>query len=236
MAVVLRQSELTKEQLNYAAGRMSEWTQGLAEGVNLPMAWVNDDWLQIPLIFKKYAFQGTAAIWDGIKQHPVRNTAMLALFSQIMGEAVGDTKAVATGIVRGTLEGDIPGGIAAELEYRSEWPERITGTDNRIVNRMVNNVLTAWSLGLWADIASGLVDGKLGIAGLLLGPGFDQLANIVQGTGQALRGKVPTSLMRELKGIPFLGRGIGRVVLPPGGSSTPTVGSPYGGSGGGTVY
>ena len=202
----MQQDKLTDDQLNQAAGRFSEMVQGLSEGRNLPPRWTESQWLQIPLQFKKFAFQGTKTIKDSLKEHPVRNTLMLGVVSQVFGYGVGTTKAGITGVVRGTAEAiiedkdlfkQIEKGFLKEQEYRVSLENPFLG-ESEIVNHIVANLVDSWSAGLMADIFMALMRGEEGVTSFLLGPtaedarlGIDTIWGAAYGANQMIPGREP---------------------------------------------
>jgi len=223
-----------------AAGRFSEMVQGLSEGKNLPIYWTESTLLQIPLQFKKFAFQGTKTIKDSLIEHPVRNTAALALLSQLFGEAVGSTKATITGTTRGITEALIEGkpqripqqvekAVEKELGYRRELDLDILGegevSDN--ISWVTANLVDSWVAGLAADALMASARGAEGVESWIWGPtaedlkyGIDAAYGAAYGGAQMLRGEEPTwgymkPFARQVgRSIPFWGRGGQRATLP----------------------
>lgn len=215
---LLKQTELTEQQLRFAGGRMAELTQGLGEARKVPVYWSSPYW-QLPLIFKKYAFQQTGIIKDAIKRDPVRTIPMLLVGSQIMGELVGSTKAAVIGGVKAIASGDasaLPEKIERRGEYLGEYlpdTERF-GISNRLTQRVVDNIMQSWALGLFADLFFLSTSDARGMAYDLMGPALGTALTGAEAARKAIGGE-PAMLGREtLRRIPFVGRGIQEAILP----------------------
>jgi hypothetical protein len=99
---LVRQTELSQDQLERAMIRMADLTQGSMANVNLPHGWVRNDILRIPQTFMRTAFQTTKTMKDAIKENPTR-AVKLAAIGMSLGELIGDTKEVVkTGAQVGT--------------------------------------------------------------------------------------------------------------------------------------
>ena len=93
IAEVLKQPGLTEHQLQRSMTRMAEISQGTADAKNLPYHWVGNGARLIPQIFQRMAFQGSRAIWGGIKENP-KKLATLAVTGLAAGEVIGDLKEI----------------------------------------------------------------------------------------------------------------------------------------------
>lgn len=216
---VLKQNELTPEQLKFATQRFVEITQQLGSNRKIPPLWANEPLIQIPLIFKKFAFQGTKAIKDTIMENPVRNIPMLLVGSQLLGELTGDLKAIVTGAVRGgvDVDTDVLTAIAHQLGHRHKYAGKILHLDadesdfNWLVNRLTANLMQSWALGIPGDALQAAIGGKDAIKTFMLGPAIEQAASV---TGAAVTGNA-TQLGREaLRTVPVIGPGLQQGLLP----------------------
>lgn len=216
---VLKQNELTPEQLKFATQRFVEITQQLGSNRKIPPLWANEPLIQIPLIFKKFAFQGTKAIKDTIMENPVRNIPMLLVGSQLLGELTGDLKAIVTGAVRGgvDVDNDVLTAIAHQLGHRHKYAGKILHLDadesdfNWLVNRLAANLMQSWALGIPGDALQAAIGGKDAIKTFMLGPAVDQASSVI---GATATGNV-TQLGREaLRTVPVAGPGLQQGLLP----------------------
>lgn len=212
---LLKQAGLTEQQIKTAGGRMAEITQGLAEARRLP-SWASNasPWVQIPLLFKKYAYQNTVSIKNAIKRHPAKNTAYLLAASQLVGEGLGDIKAGIRGGVKGLAEGDNPAKEALEeIKHRHEWIGKYQPMDNQVITRMVDNLSQAWALGLAGDFYLALGKPE-GIISLLGGPVGSMVSEAGYGAYQAAKGKFGPISRQGLRAIPVIGSGLQRGLAP----------------------
>ncbi len=141
-------TEMTPELERFAAGRMSEITQGLSNPGNMPYAWSNpvnnytEVARQLSLIFKKIGFQISKTVWDDMKSNPARAIPAWMATTQAAGELVGDVKSVLTG---------------------KERP------DNPVL-RIGQNWANAFMFGLAWDMATSAQYGPSAIIGQAVGP------------------------------------------------------------------
>lgn len=218
---ILAQDKLTPRQELLAGGRHSEITQGLNIGRRMGTTW-NNEYAQLPLIFRKYAFQQTKELKDAIKANPAILPKLFAL-SQISGEALGAIRAGTVGGVKGAIRGDIGKGVEEEFKGRTEYIGRylknipIVGpaiSENQVVNRVVGNVMEGWGLGLAADLMEGMAGGPGSFAKTLLGPALSQGADIIGAIGSFSGSQLGREALRALP-IPYVGgAGIQRGLLP----------------------
>ena len=218
LAMRLDGDELADRELFRAAGRFAEMAQGLAEGKNLPIMWTESSLLQIPLQFKKFAFQGTKTIKDGLKEHPVRNTALIGVLGQLFGEAVGGTKATLTGISRGATESLLQGTdpveqigkavgkeagypFADDMGYRRQLDLDILGDSETsdYISWGLANTVDSWVAGLASDVLMASARGAENIESWIFGPTVEDIKYGIQGVygaayggAQMLRGEEPT--------------------------------------------
>jgi len=205
---ILKQDKLTDEQLNRAGGRMSEITQGRAQPLDLPYHWTGSPYMQLVLLFKKYAFRQTRMIADAIKANPSRNIPAALILFQAMGELTGDAKAAISGLSSAALTGDDPEQkIREKISERGDW----IGSDSPILNRVLANYSQSWFLGLLGDI---LEKGskKEAIIEFAGGPVLSQGAEVVSGTVQAAKGN-PKPLAKTLGSkVPVIGSGVRQAI------------------------
>jgi len=218
VGTVLSQERLTPEQLKFATQRFVELAQQLDSGIKLPPVWVNEPLLHIPIIFKRFGFQGTKSVKDAIMSNPGRNIPLFLVASPLLGELTGDLKSIIYGVVRGAPEPEgMLDAIAFELGGRHKFAERVTGLDTEesdlgwAVNRLTADILQSWGLGLIADMLQGALGGKNAGYSALFGPAIDQALSVITSAGSADL----TNLGREgLRSIPVLGPGLQRRLLP----------------------
>lgn len=207
-ADLLKQDKLTEEQLNRAGGRMSEITQGRAQPLDLPYHWTGSPYMQLVLLFKKYAFRQTRMIADAIKANPARNIPAALILFQAMGELTGDAKATISGLSEATLtDGDPEQKIQERIGGRGDW----IGSDSPILNRVLANYSQSWFLGLLGDILEkgAKKEAILEFAG---GPVLSQGAELAEGIGKAAQGK-PKPLAATLGSkIPVVGSGVRKAI------------------------
>lgn len=238
--ILATQSQLTSKQLHSAGFMGAELTQGLGEARKVPPAWNNPNpVVQLPLIFKRYAFQQTKIIKDALfgpgvpMKTRARNLAYLVAISQPLGYALGEVKGAIRGTVRGLAEGDIGGGIEHELEHRSDPTRRLVSTflgkefaeDDEIANiggisitatDIIDNMVNAWALGMVADLmymASG--DARsffFDVAGPAAGPPMEVGFNVLKGLLPG--GNMIPAYRTATKMIPFVGPGLQRAFFP----------------------
>ena len=193
---VLKQKELSPEQVGIAGGRMAEITQGRAQSIDLPRLWSAHPAAEIPLMFKKYAFQQTRIIKDAIMENPKRNVPLAIALYGAVGEGIGDVKAG----IKGTVSGQ---GAWEAIAARGEGGP--TGQEE--IDRIAANLGQAWALGILTDlVASG---GKpSGLAEFAVGPAIGDVGKAAAGFGSLMEGNPNPLLKQGARAIPFVGSGI----------------------------
>src|SRR3990167_2348698 len=215
---VIKQRELTSDQIRMAAGRNAEISQGLTAPLNIPLfasepvSGFGTALGQMSLIFKKQAAIQSKMIKDSMKKNPVKTTALLIGFSQIAGGITGGIKSSIIGTTRGVIGNrDIGEAIEQEYEHRADYVGRFTGSDNELLNRSIDRALQSWAFGLASDMLYLALD-KNAWTEFVAGP-------VVGGIGD-IAGNVanPTQLGREsLRMLPIpggVGTGAQRELLP----------------------
>jgi hypothetical protein len=191
---VLKQDALTKEQLGVSGGRMSQITQGRAQSIDLPRLWTKFPAAEIPLIFKKYAFQQTRIINDAIMENPARNIPLAIALYGAMGEGIGDIKAGVKGAVSGQ-------GAGQAIADRGEGIERIAA-----------NLGQAWAVGMLTDMFSSTTKSPGGFAEWAAGPAVGDATKLGYNAYQAVQGKPKGLAKQGAQAIPFVGSGIAAAV------------------------
>lgn len=215
---ILKQQELDPDQLKFATQRFVEISQQLDAGYKLPPTWNNEPMLHIPLIFKKFAFQGTKTLKDAMVSNPSRNIPLFLMASPIFGELTGDAKAIITGAVRGAIDLDasIIDGIAYELQNRGNFAGKVTKlqgeTDTEwLVNRITADYVQSWGLGLMGDMMQAALEGDSGWLSFLGGPAIEQGTKLVTDVLQ----RDSENIGREgLRSVPVIGPGLQKGLLP----------------------
>lgn len=215
---VLQQNQLTPEQVKFATHRFVELAQQLESKVKIPPAWANEPLLHIPLIFKRFAFQGTKSTKDAIMSNPARNIPLFLVAAPMFGELTGDMKSAVYGAIRGVpMPDEAVNAMAFELRNRGNFAGKLTGLDsedsdlNWLVNRITADYIQSWGLGLVGDMLQGTLGDEASGYAALLGPAVEQGVNLGQGIAQ---GK-GTQLGREaLRSMPIIGPGMQRRILP----------------------
>jgi hypothetical protein len=179
-ASVIKQNELTSQQLNLAGAKFSEMTQGLPEARKVPLAF-SEPLLQIPLIMKKYAFQHAKMLKDAVMENPIRNIPLAIALTQIFGEGIGDVK---TGLKSGAHE--LIGGDTDPLTaitnrggYESSMLKKIGLGDNPVIGRMMDNTVNAW-IPFEIEILQSLSDAS-GLAKAIGGPFISDASSLIGG-------------------------------------------------------
>jgi len=168
---------------------MAEITQGRAQSIDLPKVWSGHPLMEIPLIFKKYAFTQTRIIRDAIAENPGRNIPLAIALYGAMGEVIGDVKAG----VRGTVSGQGPGQAIAE---RGEGIDRIAA-----------DLGQAWALGILTDLLE-TSNKPQGLAEYALGPVFSDVGKASANIRDLTEGK-PKGITKQAVGaVPFIGTGL----------------------------
>lgn len=209
---VITQKELTPEQLNMAGGRFAEMTQGLAEARKVPYG-MSEPLLQLPLIFKKFAFQHGKIVKDAIMENPVRNIPLAVALSQVFGETVGDSKTALKAMGLSAYEGK-PFMQVFNEEYgkRGDYYKRITG-NHPIINHLMDNTAASWVPGIGTDLFQSLAS-PTGLLNLIGGTATEDVSKLLGNLGQQnFKG-----IGREAIGdIPLVGSAeLGHQVIPPG--------------------
>lgn len=191
---VIKQKELTENQLRMAAARMAEMTQGLNVPGNLPYFASNPVTgssperfaVQLALTFKKMGYMVTKSVKDSIMADPVRNIPTWIVMSQLMGEATGDTKA----FLKGMWTGDPMGAIA----NRGAFAER-----------MGSNALQSFMLGLPYDLISSSSYGPFGLMSAAAGPVISDASKLANSLYQAGKGKFKPLARQAISALPLPG-------------------------------
>jgi hypothetical protein len=194
---VLKQDALSKEQLGVSGGRMSQITQGRAQSIDLPRLWTKFPAAEIPLIFKKYAFQQTRIIKDAIMENPKRNIPLAIALYGTMGEGIGDIKAG----IKGTFSGQGP---MQAIAARGEGGP----TGQKEIDRLAANLGQAWAVGMLTDMFSSSMKSPSGFAEWAAGPAIGDAASLAFNTGKAVQGNPNPLLKQGARAIPFVGSGI----------------------------
>ena len=97
MKKVLQQNELSPLQIDRAANRMTDLTQGRADPMNLPRAWSHPNpMVNVVFQFKKYAWIHSRNLKDAIKRNPAAIPRMAGLLLAA-GEGVADIRSLVSG-------------------------------------------------------------------------------------------------------------------------------------------
>lgn len=217
---ILQQNELHPEDLKFATHRFVELAQQLDSKMKLPPAWVNEPLLQIPLIFKKFAYQGTKSVKDAIMMDPARNIPMFLVAAPMFGELTGDLKSVVTGVLRGApMPDDMIGHIVHQLQNRGDYMNKYkpgfmkTGDEDIdwLVNRLAADYISSWGFGLVADMFQGAMGDKGSLLGTLAGPAVEQGTNILQ---DIAKGDFKELGREGLRSIPIIGPEMQQRFLP----------------------
>ena len=186
---VLKQGELTPKQLDRAAHRGAELSQGMAESLDLPLGRTEDPLFRIPFIFTKFAHTGTRLVKDSIfgsgltGGQRAKNLATWVALSQPMGYAVGNLKTGARGAWKGAFAGENPiTGAKEEIKKEHE--------DKSIQDHLISNMLQSWMFGLPADTAKAM-GSSLGVAELMTGPALTDVFKIAPDVNRAVFGPPP---------------------------------------------
>jgi hypothetical protein len=209
--IVRTQGALTEKQLNRAAGRMAELTQGRAESIDLPPLWTGHPMVDLATQFKRYAFVQTRNMKEAFWADPERTiTALLTVFP-VIGELVGDTKAGIKGVVRGVGKEGFTGAVTGDWsreDVQRAINEELEGRGKGL-ERYFNNLAQSWALGLFYDLYSASSRGEQGLIEWFGGPtGSD-----VSETGSALynlgtKGRTEPLKRKAARMIPVIGTGV----------------------------
>lgn len=180
---VLKQKELTPQQLNMAGAKFSEMTQGLPEARKVPLAF-SEPLLQIPLIMKKYAFQHGKMLKDAILENPARNIPLALALTQIFGEGIGDVKAGLKGATVGAVTGDNPLDTASEDianrgGFETSMIKKMGLGDHPLIGRLADNLTNAW-IPFEIEILQSLSDSS-GLAKAIGGPLISDASSLIGG-------------------------------------------------------
>ena len=233
--ILVTQEALSREQLTNSGFRGAELTQGLGEARKVPAGWNNPNpVIQMPLIFKRYAFQQTKVIKDALfspelpRSVRLKNAAYLVAVSQAMGYPISLVKAGVRGTVRGLGEelagtDDFGSAFEKEIERRKDPVRRVIATlvgdeaaENDVIATMVDNLVNSWALGMFADIMYMTTgDARDFFFDMVGGPTAGPLTDLAFKSPGLLPGKDATPFMRSAtRMIPFVGPGLQRAFYP----------------------
>jgi hypothetical protein len=219
----MNQAVLTDAQRMRAGGRMSELTQGRAQPIDLPPYWSASPVMNLVFLYKKYGFRQGVIVRDAIKAgftegHPVSNVMqatknvgkLLAAF-QLTGEVTGDMKAAFDGFTSGVASGKNPIDEAMkEMAKRGEF----IGTKSDFMNRVVENYLQAWMLGLPADAFKAIAGNKEDIYRYFTGIVTSDIIDLIYNSVAAARGKPENLEKQVIKAVPYFGPGLNKGLFP----------------------
>lgn len=217
---ILQQPELDAEHLKFATSRFVELAQQLDSKMKLPQAWVNEPLLQLPLIFKKFAFQGTKSVKDAIMSDPARNIPLFLVAAPAFGELTGDLKAMVNGVLRGApMPDDMIAAITKELQSRGNYMDKMrpgftkSGDEDLdwLTNRLAADYVGSWGFGLVADLLQGAMGDKGSLLRTLAGPALETYGNVTQ---DILQGDYKELGREGLRSIPVVGPAMQRRFLP----------------------
>jgi len=202
------QDTLTDKQIAYGATRVTEKTQGRAQSIDLPYNWDRSPYINLLLLYKKYAFVQGRLVKDAIKDNPARNIPLLLALFQGAGEVTGDAKAV--------LSGMITGDPSQAVEDRGKY----VGTTNPIVNRAIQNYTDSMFLGLIGDALQATRSGKTSMYQTTVGPvislPIETGGNMMTDAGNKnLTVKKSQTLRGLASHVPYIGSGINRYMRKP---------------------
>lgn len=204
---MLAQPKLSAEHSSQAAGRFTQNVQGRAQAQDVPYMWTSQPEMNALLLFKKYAFQQGRIMARTLAENPVKAATLGPILLQATGELTGDAKAVLKGAGKSMVSGKNE--IPAEVESRGSSVAKVTGSKNQLLNRMTENYLQAWALGLPGDMLQAVAggDSKRAIE-FLTGPVVSDAANLAVESVNAARGR-PNALAKDaIRRIPFVGSGL----------------------------
>lgn len=223
---ILSQSSLSNNQLNLAAGRAAEMTQGLSVPGNLPY-WASNPVTgkqplnlvgQLAMTFKKMGYQITKSVWDSMKANPKVNVPLWIALSQIGGELTGDVKSGMKGAWLGDPEG--------EIAKRGDWwlqgsgisPTAInmvaqaSGTSPELIARMIDNATQYFFLGIPADMMQSTGYGPSGLLSAAAGP---VLSDISKFGNYIATGNLRQIAREGIAALPIPGsRGLAEALIP----------------------
>ena len=184
MAELLARGKLTNREVDFAGGRMAEMTQGLVDPVDLPYHWsggTQNLLLDQVFTYKRFAYQSTKNLIDGIKENPTRAGALYAAMSPLIGEALGDTKAAVKGLLASiTTDEEAADAVIREIERRGDYLKRVSPffKEHPHAARLVDSYLNSWAFGLIPDVMLAAVDDTGGISDFITGPFISLLQDI----------------------------------------------------------
>jgi hypothetical protein len=122
-------------------------------------------------IFKKYAFQGSKATWDAIKENPGRNLPLFLAIGQLTGMTIGAAKSTSIGAWRSLFEGENPADtISEEVSGRDDYVGKNFGIENKIAARVLDNAFQSFAFGIPADIIQAAAQSRTGLMEMVAGP------------------------------------------------------------------
>lgn len=209
-----KQDTLSDKQIAYGATRVAEKTQGRAQSIDLPYNWDKSPYMNLLLLYKKFAFVQGRLLKDALKvdsNQPFvsskglnvnpKNAALLATLFQLSGEGTGDAKAAIKGMFTGN-----PGAMMAQRGQQMNM--------NPIMNRVVQNYIDSMFLGLLGDAAQSVRGGTKGMYNFIAGPvagGVIETAGNIQSDYQN-RKNLTIKKSNTLRGlatkVPYIGGGI----------------------------
>lgn len=218
---ILKQDELTPTQIKQASGRTSELSASVPTKSSLPPGFTDvNPILRVPLLFKRFAVSTTRNLKNTIMNEPTHmgkvqkaGTALLAY--AIAGEAVGDLKAVANGLVS-HMTGDDKESITEKVAKRGS--ENLYSTGYAPADRMIANAMQSWLFGILGEAGEAVTHGAKGVAGFLGGPVLGDVmegADLAKGfmdesmrPGGDYKSEGKRLLQSGARRIPFVGPGI----------------------------
>lgn len=188
---LLAQGALNDKQIAYAGTRVAEKTQGRAQSIDLPYNWDKSPYMNLLLLYKKFAFVQGRLIKSALKNDDSlpfiskdggvninpRNAALLAGLFQMSGEATGDAKAA----IKGMFSGNIPEQVKARGEHLGM---------NGPMNRIVQNYIDSMFLGLLGEVAQSVRGGKQSMYNTVGGPVIGGVIDVAGNVGSDL-GNLP---------------------------------------------
>lgn len=209
---ILKQKELTAEQINSAAGRTVELVNSIPDKLSLPPAFTYyNPLVRIPLLFKRFAFTTTSNLSKAILEDPRRLIPAIISYG-LAGEAVGDVKAAITGAAQGAVSGDIQDKIIEAVANRDEKSPFDFG--HPVMNRAVANLMQSWFLGIFGDMAEAGSRGWRGAAGFAAGPVGSDAFEAVDVINQGVRGNINPAVRGAARRVPFIGPGLSEALRP----------------------
>lgn len=200
---LLKQPELTTQQVQRAAFRAAELSQGMAEKQNLPASWTGSGFANLLTLFHKYQFAQTKAVKDLVIRNPTKAIPLLIGASQVAGEITGDTKAALTGSINAALGND--SGPSESISNRGKfWHDKL-GVDE-MTARVIENAAQSFALGTYADLAEISTGNGSDALKQLAGPVFGDLVKVFDILKQAGTGNFNKASQKTLEMVPTIGR------------------------------